>query len=209
MKRYLDIKTWNRKEHFEFFREFDEPVYGIVSEVDCTVAHEKAKRNNTSFYLSYLHKSLIAVNQTKEFRYRIEGDKIAEYQKVHASPTVGRDDGTFGISFFPYHIDFDTFARSATAEISNVKNGEGLNLNRNEQRTDVIHYSSIPWFSFTGLSHPRLLNDPDNVPKITFGKWNLKNGRKVMPVSVYAHHGLIDGYHIGQFLGLFQKLLDE
>ena len=28
----IEINTWNRKEHFEFFSHFDEPFFGVVSE---------------------------------------------------------------------------------------------------------------------------------------------------------------------------------
>jgi chloramphenicol O-acetyltransferase type A len=122
---------------------------------------------------------------------------------------VGREDGTFGYSFFPFFKDFNQFADAAGKEIEKVKGRQGLNLNRNEQRIDVIHFSSLPWFSFTGLSHPRVFNDQDNVPKITFGKWSIKDGRKMMPVAVHAHHGLVDGFHIGKFLHKYQELLDE
>lgn len=30
-----------------------------------------------------------------------------------------------------------------------------------------------------------------------------------MPVSVHVHHALADGYHVGQFVELFQNLMDE
>jgi len=30
-----------------------------------------------------------------------------------------------------------------------------------------------------------------------------------MPFSVHVHHGLMDGYHVGQFLEHFQTLMAE
>jgi chloramphenicol O-acetyltransferase type A len=36
-----------------------------------------------------------------------------------------------------------------------------------------------------------------------------ENGRKSMALSVTAHHGLIDGYHIGLFIEELQKLMNS
>jgi chloramphenicol O-acetyltransferase type A len=35
------------------------------------------------------------------------------------------------------------------------------------------------------------------------------NGKKTMPMAVHVHHGLVDGYHVGQFAETFQKLMDS
>ncbi len=39
----LDFENWNRREHFQFFNQFDEPFFGIVAEIDCTVAYQICK----------------------------------------------------------------------------------------------------------------------------------------------------------------------
>jgi chloramphenicol O-acetyltransferase type A len=169
MKKELAIATWNRKEHFEFFSQFDEPFFSLVVNVDATGAYQKAKASGSSFYLYYLYLSLAAANNTEPFRYRIEEDRIFSYDTIHASPTVLRDDKTFGFSFLPFQPKFPDFENSANAAIQEVKAGSGLNLNENTGRMDVIHYSSIPWITFTGLSHARSFSFKDSVPEITFG----------------------------------------
>jgi len=205
----LDINNWKRKEHFNFFSQFDEPFFGIVSETDCTIAYKTVKEKDYSFFAYYLHKSLIAVNQIEEFKYRIDGDRIIIYDEIHASPTIGREDGTFAFSFIEFNSDFLTFEESLKMEIANVKDSIGLRLTDNAGRKDSIHYSSIPWSSFTGLTHARNFKFVDSVPKITFGKIFARDGKKIMPVSINVHHGLIDGLHVGKYLALFQKLMDQ
>ena len=49
MKKKLDIENWSRRDHFEFFRKFEEPFFGLVANVDVTKAYAAAKNNNTSF----------------------------------------------------------------------------------------------------------------------------------------------------------------
>lgn len=204
---YLDLNTWNRREHFEFFTQFEEPFFGVCIELDCTRAYERAKALPCSFFLYYLHASMVAANAVEPFRYRIENNnRVAVYNEVHASSTVGRPDGTFGFSFIPHHPDFRSFEVGAKAEVARVRAATGLCLP--ERRADVLHYTALPWLAFTSMSHARSFSAGDSVPKIAFGQVHQKAGRRVMPVSIHVHHALMDALHISQFVDKFQQLLN-
>lgn len=205
----IDIENWNRKEHFEFFLNFDNPFWGIVTEIDCTKAYEVAKQNNFSFFAYYLHKSILAVNQIDELKYRIQDDKVVMFENIHAATTIGRKDGTFGFSFVPFSSDFKTFNEELLEEIEKVENSKGLRANENSRRKDVIHYSTLPWRKFSSLTHVRNFNNNDCVPKITFGKFYEQNDKKLIPVSVDVHHSLADGLHVANYLEEFQKFMNE
>lgn len=208
MKTFLDIDRWPRKEHFEFFRKFDEPFFGTVVTIDCTKAYANAKIVDASFFLWYLHKTLAAVNATESFRYRISEDKIAVYDRIDGSATISRDDGSFGFSLISYDSDFNTFSRNALLEIERVKNTPGL-FTREFEVDNLIHFSAIPWIDFTSLSHARSFAFADSCPKISFGKMSITTaGKRTMPMSVHVHHGLMDGYHVGQFIDHFQLEMD-
>ena len=207
--RIKDIENWNRKEHFDFFSKYDNPFLGIVTEIDCTRAYEISKKNKLSFFSYYLHKSILAVNKIEEFKYRIQDKNVVIFDAIHAAATIGRKDGTFGFSFIPYSTDFDTFNSKLLKEIEEVEKSSGLRLNENGKRNDVIHYSIFPWKKFTGIMHARNYNTEDSVPKIAFGKTFTQEGRKILPISIDAHHGLVDGLHVAQYLDEFQKLMDR
>ncbi len=74
---------------------------------------------------------------------------------------------------------------------------------------DVLHYSVIPWISFTSFKHARHLKFKDSVPKIVFGKYFQDGSKKLMPVSVAVSHCMMDGYHVGLFFDQFQQEIDE
>jgi chloramphenicol O-acetyltransferase type A len=99
------------------------------------------------------------------------------------------------------------FLRSAKKEIDKTQSEKGLMPAM--QGENVIHYSSIPWINFTGLSHARSFSYKDSIPKISFGKVTEHQGIKQMPVSVHVHHALMDGYHVGQYISLFEELLNQ
>ncbi|WP_299896890.1 chloramphenicol acetyltransferase [uncultured Aquimarina sp.] len=208
-KTKLDLSTWNRKEHFDFFNGFDEPFFGIVSNVDFSKGYQTVKDHNYSYFLYYLHKAVKAANNIKPFRYRIEDGEVYEYDQVHASSTIGREDHTFGFSFIEYHSDFKAFAHNGQKEIEAVKNSIGLRHNDNAKRLDSLHISSIPWYNFSSISHARHFTYRDSVPKISFGKYTKENDKISLPISVHVNHALMDGYHVGLFLEEFQRLLNE
>jgi len=204
----LDLNSWNRKEHFEFFKNYDQPFFGITAEVEITKAYEKAKKLNSSFFLFYLHKSLVTVNRLEPFRYRItEDDRVVIYNSIRAGATINRPDGTFSFSYLPFYEDFNDFEKKALIIIESIRKTSGLP--HTDRSKDVAYFSAIPWVKFTSIEHAMNSQVPNSVPKIAFGKWEEREGKKFMPVSVHVHHALMDGVHVGEFYNLFQKLLNE
>lgn len=207
MKTRIDLKTWNRKAHFEFFSKFDEPFFGITTPIDCTIAYQKAKAIQVPFFVYYLHKTLVAINKIENFRLRIEDENVVLYDEIDASATIMREDKTFGFSFMKFHEDIHEFNIMAQLEIQRIQNTPGI-LTR-EYPENIIHFSAVPWINFTGLTHSRNYSISDSCPKISFGKLMDENGKKTMALSVTAHHGLLDGYHMGLFVEELQKLLNS
>ena len=207
MRKKLDLSTWSRREHFEFFRKFEEPFFGIVANVDVTKAYTAAKEKNASFFLYYLHAIMAAVNEVEAFRYRISGDDVYVYDIVNVSATLNRDDNTFGFSFMNFIPEFDIFQDQAKQEIERVRTTPGL-FTREFNEDNLIHFSALPWVSFTSLSHARNFTFPDSCPKISVGKMTSANGVRTMPVSVHVHHALMDGYHVGLFFESLQQKLN-
>ena len=209
MKTLLDIENWPRKEHFLFFKQMEEPFFGITTNIDCTKGYETAKQLETSFFVYYLHKTIVAVNAIEAFRYRIIDDEIYIYDTVDVSATIMREDKTFGFSLIEYSTVFDVFSASTFLEIERIKNTPGL-FTREFKDINVIHFSAVPWVNFTSLSHARSYTFADSCPKISFGKMMTdENGKRTMSMSIHVHHGLMDGYHVGQFVDCFQELMNE
>jgi chloramphenicol O-acetyltransferase type A len=205
----INLKTWNRSEHFAFFNSFPDPFFGVTIEVDISKAYQYCKANNIPFHLFNHFQSIRAVNQSEAFRYRVVDGDVVEFDTIHVTTTIGRDDHSFSFAFIPYSSDFKMFTEYSLAEIERVKSATGLGLNAETARKDVIHYSTVPWLSFTSVSHPANPGNGDSVPKITFGKFRRTEGKLLMPVSVHAHHGLMDGYHVGVHLTTFEEMLNE
>ncbi|WP_312769744.1 chloramphenicol acetyltransferase [Epilithonimonas sp.] len=204
----IDVKNWKRKEHFEFFSGMKSPYFGIVTEVDCTETYQFAKDKNESFFAHYLHKSMKAINSVEEFGYRIVNGEVIAFDIVHVGSTIARNDGTFGFSYFEYSDDFQIFNQNLQQEIDEIQNSTGLRIRNEELPPNHIRHSTMPWTHFTGLLHPTDFDPKESIPKIVFGKFSEKNGRKMLPISVEAHHGLMDGFHLAKYLEEFQNQLN-
>jgi chloramphenicol O-acetyltransferase type A len=205
----IDIEKWNRKEHFEFFSKMASPYFGFTTEVDCTKAYDKAKTNGYSFFAYYLHKSMAAVNSVDELKMRIVDNQVILYDAIHAGTTIARTDGTFGFSFIHFSEQFEVFNAELQKEIEAVQNSSGLRLSTDTVTKALIRHSTIPWNTFSALLHPTNFDSKESIPKITFGRFSIREGKKYLPVSVEAHHGLADGLHIAKYLEEFQRQLDQ
>jgi chloramphenicol O-acetyltransferase type A len=205
----IEIETWYRKEHFEFFSSFEDPSFGISTELTCSKAYDSCKESGDSFFAYYLHCSLQAVNDIKEFKYRIYDGEVVKCDIIHAGPTIARSDGSFGFSFVPFTPDFNRFKNALQKEIDNVKQSSGIRKSVDGERINVIYYSTLPWISFTGLKHPFSSNETAGIPKITIGKVFQQGKEMIMPIAIQAHHGLVDGLHISTYLNKFEALLNQ
>lgn len=209
MKQEINIENWNRKEHFQFFDSFDDPYFGITTNLDCTNLYKEAKKKNIPFNSLLLHTIMETVNKTEEFKIRIEDDKLFIYNKINISSTIMRDDNMFCFSYFDHDKNFEQFQLNLEKETTERKKTKGLPLDDNNGRIDVIHYSAVPWFSFTEMHHPLSLKGNRGIPKISVGKYFTENEILKIPISISVHHGIMDGYHVGKFLEELQKEMNK
>ena len=204
---YLDITNWNRKPLFDHFRTLQDPTFAITANVDVTKAYTRAKENKQSFYLTYFHACMIAINSVENLKYRIDGDKIAIYDVINASATIARPDTTFGFSYFDFSENFTVFANNFQQEKERILNSN--DLFPPTYSPGCIHSSAIPWVSFTGHKEPYMGDKDASVPQLAFGKLIIEENKKLMPVAINVNHALVDGLHIGQFFEKFQQELDK
>lgn len=205
-KSIIDITTWKRKDHYYFFKEFEQPFFGITTELNCTAAYHYCKAYQIPFFLFYLYKSLKAVHQINELKYRMEEDRVFEYQQISGSVTVLRNDETFGFAYFDYHENFAHFMKQTKIAIAAVKAEKGLQI-RPELR-NLIHYTVLPGIRFSSMQHVQATSINDCVPKIAFGKLTFEREQVLLPFSIHVHHALCDGLHLAKYIACYQQELE-
>lgn len=205
--KFVDIENWKRKDHYNYFKQLDYPHFNICGNVDITNFYKYIKKNELPFFVSVLYASTKTANSIKEFRYRIREDKLIEHDVVSPSFTVMGEDEVFSFCTVKFIEKYNDFKNNALAEIEKTKNN--VNIKDEPGRDDLLYITSIPWISFTNITHPIQMKPVDSIPRISWGKYFEENGKIKLPLSVQAHHALVDGVHVGRFFTTIQEILDN
>lgn len=206
--RFIDLDTWERKTHFEFFKGFEYPNYSVSANVDISKFYAFTKEHDLPFFASMVYLTTETINQIPNFKLRIRGEKVVEHDIIHPVFTVMTPSKLFNFCSSTYSKSFDTFLDKTLDAIEIAKNGS-LNISNDTDNDNCIYITSLPWVSFTQVVHPIFPAPHGGIPTITFGKYFDSNGKLEMPLSLQVHHGLIDGLHIGLFFEKFQEILDN
>ena len=204
----FDIENWNRKPQFEFFKSYEDPFFNITSNLEVTNLYNYCKKHELSFSLACIFVAIKSINEIPEFKLRIKNEKVVQYHTVPIGSTVLNNDNTFSFCEFPYNDSIFDFDANGKTIIKNQK--EGVTFDANEDEIKIVHCSTLPWVSFTGMKHARKGDEASKgIPKIVFGGLFIENNIKKIPFSVEVHHALMDGYHVGLLFKKIQKLINE
>lgn len=205
--RCIDLETWPRREQYHFINTFDYPHFSLCANVDITAFKTAVKQRGVSFTVAAVYVLVRAANEIPEFRCRIHGDDVVEFEVVHPRTTYLTEGDLFSFCQMPYSQDFSLFAQRAAEQIALIQDHPAV---ENEPQDNVLFMTSIPWVSFTGFMHPILrLSPSDSIPRFAWGKFFQEGECLKMPLSVQAHHALVDGVHAGRYYEIVQGYLDQ
>ena len=208
MASYLDVTNWARREVFEFFYSFDKPYFNLCTQLDVSKLLALLRdRHDVSISLAYHYFALRAANEIEPFRYRLREGKVLVHDVIHGGTTVMLPNENFTLAYFQYEANFEKFIEQATRAVNDVLSGDGAF--RPNPSDDRIHFTTLPWVSFTSFSHARNWGREDSIPKIAFGKFVRENQRTLLPFSVEVHHALMDGLHVGHYVARIEEMLAQ
>ena len=207
MAEYLDVANWARRDLFEFFRGYDKPYFNICTRLDVTnLLALLRRRPGVSVSLTYHYFALRVANEIEPFRYRLRDGKVLVYDVIHGGTTVLLPNESFTFAYFDYDVDFGKFISEAERAVKEAQEGGAFRPRADDDR---VHFTTLPWVSFTSFSHARNWGREDSAPKIAFGKFTRDNERVLLPISVEVHHALMDGLHVGRYLTQLEEALLE
>lgn len=175
--------------------------------MDITDGYRRCKSEGSSFFLDSLYFATKAANELEVFRYRLLDGQVVCYDLIHCGSTVLLPDNTFRYCYFDFRPDRVSFSREARTVIDREHEKPGLDPRHDAQ--DLLHFSVIPWISFTSFKHARRRVPGDSIPKIMFGKFYAQGRRILLPFSVEVNHAMMDGYHVGLYFERFQEMFNE
>ncbi len=198
----------HRQKHFALFNGMNHPHFGLTTNMDITELLPRLKAQKIAFTPAIVYLICKTANSLTEFRWRIRGEQVVEHELVHPSFTVPTEaSSVFSFCYVDYQADFDAFMSSYYQAVEKMQ----INPSMEDEpgRDDYLFLSAMPWVSFTSIQNAMPYHPSDSVPRIVWGKYFQEGDRIKMPFSIQAHHAVVDGWHVGQFIQGFQALLEE
>ncbi|MBQ8200359.1 MAG: chloramphenicol acetyltransferase [Clostridia bacterium] len=201
----IDMEKYARRQHFEYFTSLPYPYVGVTNQVDVTELVHICREKQLSFYLMFLHAAALAADQVPEMRQRIHDGGIVEYSECPTSHTELLDNGAYCYCTLHHHMPLAAYLENAEAARQQCR--QKGSIEEDDDVESMYFISTLPWLSYTALIQPVAGGEESN-PRITWGKFaEDTRGRQQMPVSLLAHHALVDGVHIAAFYQQLEQQL--
>lgn len=206
----LNLKTWKRRETYEYFSKISNPFYMTTFRQDVTKLYKYAKKHNLSFYSTMIWACTQAINLTDAFKLTLRNGKLIILEQRNPSFTSLRaGEEEFFIVTLNHNQNLETFCKEAAELTKNQQNF----INHQKESDSLIYFSCLPWIELTALTNERDMSSEnalnDSIPRIAWGKFADENGKKKLELSIEVNHRFIDGVHIGQFALNLEKIINE
>lgn len=207
MKR-IQFNNEHRRKHFEFFNRMDQPHFNVCAEVDIGRLLPHLKVRGLPFMPSMAYLVSDVANSIRELRWRIRDGQVVEHDVVHPSFAVATDVAdVFSFCEVKFKRPYSAFLEDARARKEQMRSAP--EFADDPSRDDYLFLSSLPWVAFTSIAHPMHYSPVDSVPRIIWGKYYKRGDEVPMPLSLQAHHAVVDGRHAGQLFEMLQQRLDD
>ncbi|MEO5971308.1 MAG: CatA-like O-acetyltransferase [Bdellovibrionia bacterium] len=206
----IDLSTWERRNTFLCFKNFDFPISVMGCELDISVALPFWKEKGLSPFLSMVYAVCRAANSVPAFRQRIRDETVIEFECIHASFTIPTGEDSFGVKRVEFNPQFHEFYKTAkTASAINLElpsnsfPHNGISNDYENHHDQWFYLSCTPWVRFTHVvqATDRSIS---SIPRIIWGKFTQTGDRVLVPFSVQTHHSLVDGRHKMKFFDSLQ-----
>lgn len=145
-------------------------------------------------------RSVLAIDN---FRYRVWQDEVIRIDRLIPSFTVVNQHNDLNFAQFDWHDCLYDFVAASVAARDEAAAMTTLNMSHRfaapRDSLDQVFVTCIPWLDFTSIQHPVASSATPHIPSLAWGKFRAgPDGTLLVPFSVQAHHGFVDGFHIYQ-----------
>ncbi|MEG0280859.1 MAG: type A chloramphenicol O-acetyltransferase [Morganella sp. (in: enterobacteria)] len=200
----VDLNTWDRKEHFEFYRQRVRCGFSLTTKLDITTLRTSLTENRYQFYPVMIYLITRVVNQLPEFRLAIKEDELICWERVDPAFTIfHKKTETFSVLWSRYSENIACFMTDYAAVMAEYQDNTRM-FPQGNMPENHLNISSLPWVEFDGFN----LNIADFTdyfsPTFTMAKFYQEGGRILLPLSVQVHHAACDGFHVAKFINKLQ-----
>lgn len=190
-----------RRDRFNAFSAFDNPTLNIGMSLALPDFRPFCKERSIPPFHFFLFSLLTSMRSMDNFMYRIFDGDVIKIDEFFASYTVINEDHNYNYASFTMSGDLGEFVtRSVAAGQIAKTTRELINCGENwtpRERKNNIFTTCMPWIDLTSIAHPVFSYKEPDIPLVAWGKYSAPaGGSLILPFSVQAHHGFVDGYHV-------------
>lgn len=207
----IDPTAWPRIQTFYYFSQMAPTGYSLTVELDVTALRQTLKSRGLKFYPTYLWLVTKNLNADPAFRLAKQGERIGFYDCLTPLYAVfHEDDNSFSMMWTEFDQDFSVFYRIFMENQTQYGANHGF-LAQPETPPPANAYtvSCVPWVSFQHFAVHSYEKKDYFFPSVEAGKFEFRDDRCLLPLSLTCHHAATDGYHVGRFLEQLQADMDS
>lgn len=204
----VNLNEWSRGSLFKFYIDKMRIIMSLTADVNVTNLRAYSKKNNLHFYPLMLWVVSKIINSHDEFKYSwddvgnlIKWDFVSpSYTDFHA------DDENFVKMVTEYSADLFEFCSRVDKDRQLHKNERAILVNQPPNFFDV---SCLPWIKYSHFDIHVFDEGKFLAPVVTWGKFEEKDGKLIMPLTMNIHHAVADGFHLSRFFNEVRELVDS
>src|SRR6478736_1230951 len=206
----IDLDTWPRRQHFDYYREAAPCTYAMTVELDASAFVAALQASARKTYIAQIWTIATVVNRHDEFRMCLnEAGEPAVWPATDPAFTVfNAERETFSCVWAPFHADFGEFHDHAAAVLAEHRGAKEF-FPQGPLPANSFDVSSLPWASFTGFTLNIDGGSNHLAPIFTLGRYIEQEGRTMLPLAVQIHHAAADGFHTTRLVNEVQELLSD
>ena len=204
----VNLNEWSRGSLFKFYIDKMRIVMSLTADVNVTNLRAYSKKNNLNFYPLMLWVVSKIINSHDEFKYSWDdAGNLIKWDFVSPSYTdFHADDENFVKMVTEYSDDLFEFCSRVDKDRQLHKNERAILVNQPPNFFDV---SCLPWIKYSHFDIHVFDEGKFLAPVITWGKFEEKDGKLIMPLTMNIHHAVADGFHLSRFFNEVQELVDS
>ena len=185
--------------------------YSLTAEVNVTRLRAALKARGLKFYPVYLWLVTHALNAQEAFRLAEKDGVLGVYDTLTPLYAVfHRDDETFSMQWTAFDENFAAFYRGWCQDQARCGENHGFLARRDALPPENAYtVSCMPWVSFRHFAVHSFDCKAYYFPSVEAGRFEERDGRTVLPLSITCHHAATDGWHVKGFLERVQREADS
>ena len=199
----IDLETWERREFYEHFIKEVVCSYSITVNVDITPL------KGQQLYPAMIWLLTKTVNEMPQFRTALNQEGLGIYDSMHPMYTVfNKENKNFSGIWSYFSEDYDEFLSNYHADVRAYSKSTRY-APKDGTPENAFNISMTPWLEFTAVNINVFDDGKFLLPIFTMGKYVEREGKRLLPLAIQAHHAVCDGYHVGLFVETLQRNIDS